>query len=376
MKHVVPNVSIFFSVLLAMMLMGELLVRALYADQTVLFPRYHTDVKYGDFRIRRIRPNSDFRHTSVDGEWRFITNSQGFRNYVDFEYVKPENTVRILSLGDSHTQGYEVRQEHTFSAVLANYLTRHGMASEVINTGVSGFGTAEQLVLLENEGVRYQPDFVVLGFYANDFEDNIKAGLFRLDENGELQVNRLEHVPGVRVQNLVYSIPGTQWLSENSYFYSLLFNTTWEVFKRRLAESSAEAIVEYAVPKQDAYSAYEQDLAIALLKRIYEVSRQHGAKLIVIDIPTKNYNGLIESSLPDDLRARAREFSDVFIDSGEVLGEYSGIAELHVPNGHQHISEFAHTKFGVAAGQHVLGFLQQERDALSEPLREATLAAP
>ena len=54
------------------------------------------------------------------------------------------------------------------------------MRAEAINAGVSGFGTAEALAFLENEG-HYRPDVVVLGFYANDFEDNLKAGLFALD---------------------------------------------------------------------------------------------------------------------------------------------------------------------------------------------------
>ena len=29
----------------------------------------------------------------------------------------------------------------------------------------------------------------------------------------------------------IYSIPSVKWLSENSYFYSLLFNNTWNYFK-------------------------------------------------------------------------------------------------------------------------------------------------
>ena len=37
---------------------------------------------------------------------------------------KPDGGFRVLSLGDSHTVGFEVRQEHTFSEVLERFLRR------------------------------------------------------------------------------------------------------------------------------------------------------------------------------------------------------------------------------------------------------------
>ena len=227
MKKILANVAIVLVTTALMLAIGELAVRILYADKTVLYPRYHTDAQYGEFTLRKIRPNSDFWHTSVDGSWQFVTISQGFRNYADVQYEKPPCTMRVLSIGDSHTQGYEVRQEHTFSAVIERFLRREGYQAEVIKAGVSGFSNAEALAFLEYEGVRYDPDVVVLGFYRNDFEDNLKAGLFNLDQDNNLVLVKKSHIPGVSIQNFIYSIPGVQWLSENSYFYSVLFNATW-----------------------------------------------------------------------------------------------------------------------------------------------------
>ena len=54
----------------------------------------------------------------------------------------------------------------------------------------------------KNEGFKYHPDVVVLGFFANDFEDNLKAGLFELDDQSRLVELKHEHIPGVRIQNL------------------------------------------------------------------------------------------------------------------------------------------------------------------------------
>ena len=143
-------------------------------------------------------PNAQFTHTSVDGSWDYVINAQGFRDRVNYSYEKPAGTLRVLALGDSHTMGYEVRQDATFSEVVKRRLAAQWGAVEVLNTGVSGYGTAEELAFLENEGLRYDPDVVVLAFFRNDFEDNLKAGLFRL--NGEqLIAVKKEHLPGVRI---------------------------------------------------------------------------------------------------------------------------------------------------------------------------------
>lgn len=359
----------FVAVMLVMLLIGEGVIRIMYADETVLFPRYHTDVRYGDYTIRRIRPNSRFRHTSVDGEWEFVTNSQGFRNLEDFNYEKPAGVLRILSLGDSHTQGYEVRQDQTFSAVLKRYLQRHQDKVQVINTGVSGFSTAEALVLLENEGLRYRPDAVVLGFFANDIEDNLKASLFDVDADGTLVATSYTHIPGVRIQNFIYSLPGVKWLSENSYFYSLLFNSVWEAFKSRLVQQSEENIAEFAVPQKNEYSNYEIDLAGALLKRLYAVCAENDIKLIIVDLPLQVVGNRVLSSFPDELRAIAIRNSDAFIGSEALFADYAGAAELHLPHGHMHISEFSHTLIGIESGRQTLRMLELSTDKESAGVR-------
>ncbi len=354
MKNWMSGAAVSAVVMLAMLLAGEWLIRALYAEETVLFPRYHTDVQYGDYTIRRIRPNARFRHTSVDGSWEFVTNGRGFRNLEDFPYSKPPGVLRVLTLGDSHTQGYEVRQQHTYSAVLERYLEQDGRQAEVINTGVSGFSTAEALVLLEHEGLRYQPDAVVLGFSANDLEDNLKAGLFELDDAGALRSARKTHIPGVRIQSVIYAVPGVQWLSENSYFYSLLFNATWEFFKTRLAREAGERVAEFAVPQKAVHSSYEVELAAALLERLHRLCAERGIKLVIVDIPLLVADGAVVSSFPESLRSAAKQYSDVFIDSRELFLPYAAAVELHLPHGHKHISEFSHALIGVAVGQQLL----------------------
>jgi hypothetical protein len=328
---------------------GELVVRSMFKDQTVIFPRYHTDYRYGEYALRGIRPSSAFRHTSVDGTWTFVTNSRGFRDTREFAYEKPAGTLRVLALGDSHTQGYEVRQEATYSAVIERYLRRHGVKAEVMNAGVSGYSTAEALALLENEGYKYQPDVVVLGFYANDFEDNLKAALFGLD-GGKLVERSRSHLPGVKIQNAIYAVPGVKWLSENSYLYSVAFNGVWAHFKSALAVRSANATgFEYAVATKKGHTEQELALAAALVDRMRAFCERNGIRLIVVDIPRTGE----EYSFAESIPAGALPGVEI-VGSRALLGPFDGAAELHVPHGHRHISEFTHALIGAEVGRRIL----------------------
>ena len=335
-------------VLVVLLAAGEMAARLFFRQSTVMFPRYEADYRYGPYTLRGIRPNADFHHASVDGEWRFVTNSRGFRNTRDIPYEKPAATVRILARGDSHTQGYEVRQDRTFAAVSERALAARMIPAEAINAGVSGYSTAEALAFLENEGVKYRPDVVVLGFYANDFEDNLKAGLFALEE-GRLVAKKHAHVPGVKIQDAIYSLAPVRWLSEHSYFYSLLFNTVWEHFKALAAKAARASVAqtEYAVARREGPSTTELDLATALVVRMHEFSRANGIRLIVVDIPRRPGAYGYETSVPDAMAGRLKAAGVELISSTELLAPYEGVAELHVAHGHQHISEFTHALIGL-----------------------------
>ena len=353
-KKIFLNAALVAGFSIGAFLLCEGVVRLMFKDTIVLFPRYQTDAQYGDFTLRKIRPNETFRHTSPDGSWLFETNAQGFRNREDFDYAKPDGIVRVLVLGDSHTQGYEVRQDHTFSAIIEKYLDKNGHPAQVLNTGVSGFSTAEELLFLENEGIKYDPDFVVVGFYANDFEDNIKAGLFHLDEDGTLSITKNEYLPGIRAQNLIYSLPMMTWLGEHSYFYSMLFNGVWVFFKTKLAADASQAAAEYAIPTQAKNSSYEIELAAALLERMHTFCRARGIPMIIVDIPRISGN----SSIIPELKERLPAMSDAYVDSGKLLADYVGVAELHRPNGSQHITEFSHAILGVSAAKQIDDWLR------------------
>ena len=362
------NVALLASALALSLALGEAFVRVFLRDEVALFPRYHEEATYGEFSIRRLKPETTFWHTSVDGSWQFTVNSQGFRDKRDFSYDRDGIALRVIALGDSHTQGFEVRQDHTYAAVIEKYLDTRGLEAEVINAGVSGLGTAEEAVFLEHEAFKYDPDVVVLGFYANDFEDNIKSDLFRLRDD-ELTVHKTKHVPGATLLKLHNAIAPLRWLSENSYLYSLAMNTVWETAKSALlSRKQEEMATELAVATREA-NAYEKRLTVRLVERIHRLSKDHGTVFIILDIPQAGEPGEFKSSIPSDLLEEFERNSDVLIRSEEVLSPYLHLAEFHVPHGQRHISELSHMLLGVTAAQiiqHLVARRSEEAQARSD----------
>jgi lysophospholipase L1-like esterase len=95
-------------------------------------------------------------------------NSMGFRDR-EHSIEKAPGTYRILVLGDSITQGFGIEAtEDVFTSVLEAELRAEGVNAEVLNFGVSGYNTEQEVETLREKGLRYDPDLVVLAFCAND----------------------------------------------------------------------------------------------------------------------------------------------------------------------------------------------------------------
>ncbi len=111
-----------------------------------------------------------------EGEAYVRINSDGWRDR-ERSQVKPENTLRIAILGDSFTEARQVPLENTFASVTERELrgcqALAGRKVEVLNFGVSGYGTAQELITLRRHVWDYSPDIVLLAaFLGNDIKNN------------------------------------------------------------------------------------------------------------------------------------------------------------------------------------------------------------
>lgn len=109
-------------------------------------------------------------------------NERGFRGPV-IPYARTPGATRILYLGDSITFGYGVDEREGFTQRTVELLSKRGLRIESINSAVPSYNSEQEITFLAKEGVRYQPDWVVVGICWNDI--NEKSGV-RVSRNGSL----------------------------------------------------------------------------------------------------------------------------------------------------------------------------------------------
>ena len=105
-------------------------------------------------------------------------NTNGFRDK-ERSFDKPANSVRIAVLGNSWTEALQVPLEKTYCSVLEHKLAElpsyAGKNVEVLNFGVSGYSTAQELITLQEDVWKYHPDVLVVAFYsARDIANNTR----------------------------------------------------------------------------------------------------------------------------------------------------------------------------------------------------------
>src|SRR6185436_3052577 len=113
-----------------------------------------------------------------EGEAYVRINSDGLRDR-EHAKIKPPNTLRVAVLGDSYAEALQVPIETSFCVMLEQKLREcqagAGRDVEVINFGVSGYGTAQELITLRDHVWQYSPDIVLLAITTNnDISDNVR----------------------------------------------------------------------------------------------------------------------------------------------------------------------------------------------------------
>jgi hypothetical protein len=134
----------------------------------------------------RSDPDTGFAHREgAEGWWRgegesYVTiNSAGLRDR-EHPKQKPLNAFRIAVIGDSQAEAMQVPMEAAFWRVLELKLQAcqafQGRQIEVINFGVGGYGTAQEIQTLRYRAWAYSPDLVLLAFLSgNDVRNNVRA---------------------------------------------------------------------------------------------------------------------------------------------------------------------------------------------------------
>jgi hypothetical protein len=145
----------------------------------------------GNLRLERQRTDA----AGVEFSVLFTTNEFGW-----VASGSPvSNRPRLLFLGDSFTTDPFVSNSDAYYSIVKDRL-----GVDVFAMGASGFGTLQELRLLERSYRAIRPEVIVLQFCANDFENN-SAELEAKTSNRSQRFNRPYYVQGERVFLLGYA---------------------------------------------------------------------------------------------------------------------------------------------------------------------------
>ena len=114
-----------------------------------------------------------------EGGARVRYNREGLRDR-EHSRQKPPQTLRVAVLGDSYTEALQVPVEQIFLSVMEQEMQHchdgDRRSVEVLNFGVAGYSTAQELQMLRYRVWDYSPDVVLLAmFLGNDISDNLRA---------------------------------------------------------------------------------------------------------------------------------------------------------------------------------------------------------
>lgn len=247
-----------------------------------------------------VEPHSElgwFHIPNKEGWWQVgdqkvyvMINSKGLRDR-EYSYAKPEGTFRILVLGDSFTEGFQVPWDKTFAKVLEQRFRQEELSVEVLNCGFGGVGTDYALLFLKREGVKYDPDLILLAFFAgNDVQDNFRSRNILKNPEAKLAYEKRGLVMRTK-----------QFLTEHSHAYNYLGIMIPRRFPglARLVMGigmlSPQPMDEGVYVEQLHYLVFADsygtqwneawDVTEALLHGLKEEAKRCGARLSVVSIP-------------------------------------------------------------------------------------------
>lgn len=270
----------------------------LFNPQPIRPAIYRTHSIYGVSLIPGLRgyvKKAEYTHS-------FRLNSLGFRD-IERKKLKPENTYRIIGLGDSFSWGAGVNQSDTFLNRLENSLNHNSKSKsvyyEVFNWGVDAWGTAQQLLCLKHQALAYNPDLMILQYFTgNDLTDNVYSNLFRVDEEGNLIRSSYGRKKITHIKKITSHIPFYRFLTQHSHLVNFI--------RQRLlmrVEKSDERNIATTLPANK--FEYGLRLTKALLEEIFSTASKKRINVVLLVIPEKKE---ISSSPPGASPAPQKNF--------------------------------------------------------------------
>ncbi len=273
-------------------------------------------------RAGELRPPYDrFIHSNAFGgdaefEVEIRLNKLGFRGD-DIAARPPDDSQRLLIIGDSYAAGWEVPDDAMWSAWLSRALTSASPSYDVANIGFPGLGTDREFLLYQAYGRTLNPDVVILVIYVqNDVYDNGIAlwispeelarsrPYFTLDDQGRLVEHPWQCTDTTRsYEDAPYPRRAIGWLNAHSLTYRALRDAAravWSAVNGDDSPASSPKIIQpadlahpTAIPQplevifSEPDEKWQQSWQITgeLLRSFRAAVEADGARLVAVIVP-------------------------------------------------------------------------------------------
>jgi hypothetical protein len=277
--------------LLVFCVLGEIVARSFdLVDRLNSFPRGLYVATDDEKLPYLLRPGMDTEARGVP----VVTNEHGMRGPTVSEKPAP-GTHRVLVLGDSVAFGFRLDQDDTFPRLLESELReRTGQPFEVLNAGVEGYNTENELALLERSGIAFEPETVVVAFNLNDYDYGPVMGPM-----GVMTLDRSQRVSSWSLANLSEFYLLLRWLG--ALGWQRAFgpeppppppadpNSPFDAFDRYV---SALRKQYYAKPNDERWATMVESL-----RAMGALAREKGVRLLVAILPDGDQVGVASPDL-------------------------------------------------------------------------------
>lgn len=165
-RGILINLSLIVISTLFALFLSEMALRLMGLDPLYVSPERDRFWKYDSLLGWVHQPGQEGIFETPQFRTVVRINENGLRDRGQ-SYERQDDIERILVLGDSFAWGYGVEESERFSQLLEKSLD-----VEVINAGVSGYSTDQELLWYRNEGTKYETDLVIVVLAGNDVGDN------------------------------------------------------------------------------------------------------------------------------------------------------------------------------------------------------------
>jgi hypothetical protein len=210
-------------------------------------------------------------------------NSVGMRDR-EHTFEKRAGTFRILLLGDSFMEALQVPADSMLATLMERDLARAtGRPVEVINGGVSGWGTGDELRYLTRYGLAYHPDLVVVAMTLhNDISDNLRREWYTMRDG--VLVDR-DPQPKSWLQFKVLELKA--FLATRIQLYQLWRRVRHGREMQRVGQALNSHVVELFTVPSPPDIALGWQLTDRLLAAIRDTSKAAGSRMAVVLLPLR-----------------------------------------------------------------------------------------